>query len=185
MRQSTYEIAAECLWVNNCMPKRIWMVQQKNLHCNYLPLRWRLGQYSDEQMDELFSKFKPDAPDHPKQYCPKLYTTRTHPLSGEYYVVEGSRFKAKPVENEIKFIVTERYQLHLRLEIIRSDAIFGDPGWRHVSLLDKNGLTFPELDLGIKGSSFLDLKETLIHLNPKLTEDTLFYVNKLEPIVVC
>ncbi len=79
-------------------------------------------------------------------------------------------------------MVKERYQLHLELEVIRSDAIFGDPGWRHTIVLDKDGLTFPELDLGIKKATFEQLRAELLCLNKKATIETLFYVSLLEPI---
>lgn len=165
--------------------KRIWYTQQKALHINYLPLRWGLGQYTDVQIITLISKFKPDDPDSPAKYCPKIYTTRTHPLSGEYYVVEGSRFKAKPVEPRIEFQCSESYKLDLRSAKIVSDD-WKDGLWRVILVLDNivGGcrFSFPELDLGIKGATFEDLKNELLKLNKKSTIDTPFYVNKLEPI---
>lgn len=150
--------------------KRIWFVQQSRLNCNYLPLRWGLGQYSEEQIDNFSKLFKPDAPDHPKQYCPKLYTTRTHPLSGEYYVVEGSRFKAKPVKPEIKFRVSKVAELNLYgvLTVLPGNEF--DFSWK----------TFPEMDLGVKGATFEQLRDELMHLNKNTTLDTPFFINKLE-----
>ncbi len=152
--------------------RRIWFVQQARLHCNYLPLRWGLKQYSDEQMEKLFSMFKPDAPDHPKQYCKKLYTTRTHRLSGEYYVVEGSRFKAKPVKPEIKFKVSKVAELNLHGVITVPPGQEFDLSWK----------TFAENDLGVKGATFEQLVTELLRLNKKATIDTIFYINLLEPV---
>jgi len=152
--------------------KRIWMVQQKNLHCNYLPLRCGLKQYSDEQINKFSEMFKPDAPDRPKQYCPKTFTTRTHPLSGEYYVVEGSRFKAKPVVPEIRFKVSKVANLNLHGVLTVRPGHEFDFSWK----------TFPENDLGLKGSTFEQLRDELLRLNPKATLDTPFFVNLLEPL---
>ncbi len=146
--------------------KRIYFTQQKPF--GYAPLRAGLGLITEEELPEML--------------CKKIYTTRTRRLSGEYIVVEGSWFKAKPVEPEIKFMVRKKYQLHIGIQAIRSDAIFGDPEWRHTTLLDKDGLTFPELDLGIKGATFEQLRNELLRLNKKATLETLFYVSLLETI---
>lgn len=154
------------------MPKRIWMVQQKNLYCNYLPLRCGLKQYSDEQINKFSEMFKPDAPDHPDKYCPKIYTTRTHPLSGEYYVVEGSRFKAKPVVPEIRFKVSKVADLNLHGVVSFPPGQEFDFSWK----------TFPEKDLGVKGATFEQLRDELLRLNKKATLDTPFYINYLSPI---
>ena len=159
------------------MSKRIWFTQQQRLNCNYLPLRWGLGQYSDEQISKFSGKFKQDAPDHPGQYCPKTHTTRTRPMKGEYYVVEGSRFKAKPVEPRIEFQVRISEELDIRRGVFKKDNTI--VGW---AIADRNGLSFPELDLGIRGSTFMQLRDELLRLNPKATIDSVFYVNKLEPI---
>jgi len=157
--------------------KRIFFTQQQRLACSYLPLRWGLGQYSDEQISKFSGKFKQDAPDHPGQYCPKVYTTRTRPLEGEYYVVEGSRYKAKPVEPRIEFQVRISEELDLRKGIFKKkDTIVG---W---AIADRNGLSFPELDLGIRGTTFEQLRNELLRLSPKATIDTSFYVNLLENI---
>lgn len=164
--------------------KRIFFTQQKKLNINYLPLRWGLGQYTDEQIQALISMFKPDAPDSPAKYCPKLYTTRTHPLSGEYVVVEGSRFKAKPVEPRIEFISHPIYKFNLEMGWLFSisgcclDADLKD------NLLFDGKYRFPELDLGIKGATFEQLGDELLRLNPKATIGTPFYVSKLEPVEV-
>ncbi len=153
--------------------KRIWFVQQKNLNINYLPLRWGLGQYTNSQIETLSGLFKPDAPDNPKnKYCPKLYTTRTHSLSGEYYVVEGSRFKATPVEPRIEFQVRKVAKLNLHGVLEQQPGHEFDFYWK----------TFPAQDLGVRGTTFEQLRDELLRLNPKATIDTPFYVNKLEPI---
>jgi len=157
--------------------KRIFFTQQQKLNCNYLPLRWGLGLYTDEHIRKFSEIFRPDAPDHPGQYCPKVYTTRTRPMNGEYYVVEGSRFKAKPVEPRIEFQVRISEELDIRRGVFKKDNTI--VGW---AIADRNGLSFPELDLGIIGSSFEQLRDELLRLNPKATIDTPFYVNLLERI---
>lgn len=144
--------------------KRIWFTQQKPF--DYRPLRAGL---------ELITGRELNAPGM-TGLCPKIYTTRTRQLSGEYYVVEGSRFKAKPVEPRIEFRVTDSCKLDLRNALVISDV-----GWAKTSILDRNGLTFAELDLGIKGATFEQLRDELLRLNPKATIDTPFYVNRLEP----
>ena len=154
------------------MPKRIWMVQQKNLHNNYLPLRWGIGQYTDEQITKFSEMFKPDAPDHPEKYCPKIFTTRTHPLSGEYYVVEGSRFKAKRVVPEIGFKVSKVADLNLHGVVSFPPGQEFDFSWK----------TFPSQDLGVRGATFAQLRDELLRLNKKATIDTPFFVNLLEPL---
>ena len=149
--------------------KRIFFSQQRPFF--YIPLRWGLGQYSDEQITKFSEMFKPDAPDHPNKYCKKVFTTRTHPMQGEYYVVEGSRFKAKPVVPEIRFKVTKVAELNLHgvLTVLPGNEF--DFSWK----------TFPEMDLGVKGATFADLSGELLRLNKKATMETPFYVNLLEP----
>jgi len=138
------------------MVKRIWMVQQKPF--DYRPLRAGLGLITEEL----------DAPGM-TGLCPKIYTTRTHRLSGEYYVVEGSRFKAKPVVPEIRFKVTTVASLNLHDGVVTFPPRF-DFSWK----------TFPEKDLGVKGATFEQLRDELLRLNKKATIDTPFFVNKLE-----
>ncbi len=157
--------------------KHIWFVQQQRLDCNYLPLRWGLEQYSDEQINKFSEMFKQNAPDHPRQYCPKIYTTRTRRMKGEYYVVEGSRFKAKPVEPRIEFRVEISEEFDLRRGIFRKGNVL--VSW---AIASRNDLSFPELDLGIRGATFEKLRDELLRLNPKATIDTPFYVNLLEKI---
>ncbi len=169
--------------------KRIWFIQQKKLNINYLPLRWGLGQYTNEQIEALIRKFKPNAPDSPKKYCHKIYTTRTHQLSGEYVVVEGDRYHAKPVEPEIRFRADPAITMKLNLltELVSIDGEWG-AGGIHTSecywKLNRDGLTFPELDLGIRGATFEQLRDELLRLNPKANLDTPFYVNRLEKLEV-
>lgn len=128
--------------------------------------------------------------------CPKIYTSRKSPLKGEYYVVEGSRFKAKPVVPRIEFKVERSLELNLDLEAIKISGT-----WVHHSLLQQkettddsitqklrdvfnmpSGYTFPEFDLGYKGVTFEDLKNVLLNCNKGATINTPFYVNQMEPI---
>ena len=104
---------------------------------------------------------------------PKTYTSRLKPLSGEYYVVEGSRFKAKPVEPEIKFKVSKVAELNLHgvLTVLPGNEF--DFSWK----------TFAEKDLGTKGATFEMLRDELLRLNKKATLDTPFYVNLLEKTI--
>ncbi len=115
---------------------------------------------------------------NPEMLCPKIYTTRTRRLSGEYVVVEGSRFRAKPVEPEIKFNVSISEELDLKRAIFKKDDNI--IGW---AIANRGDLTFPELDLGIKGATFEHLKNELLRLNKKATIETPFYVNLIEPIL--
>lgn len=152
------------------MPKRIWFTQQKSF--DYIPLRMGLG-YIKAQ--EIYND-----KGNGLTYVPKLYTTRTHPLSGEYVVVEGNRLRAKPVIPEIRFRVSVSEELDLRRAIFKkNDSIIG---W---AIANRNGLTFPELDLGYMGATFGDLRNELLRLNKKVTIDAPFYVNLLEPITDC
>lgn len=146
--------------------KRIWMVTMKAF--DYLPLHAGLGLITEEELSN-----------HPgfTGLCPKAYTTRTRPMQGEYYVVEGSRFKAKPVEPRIEFQVRISEELDLRRGVFKKkDTIVG---W---AIANKNDLTFPELDLGIRGTTFEQLRDELLRLNPKATISTPFFVNLLERI---
>lgn len=133
--------------------KRIWFTQQKPF--DYLPLRWGLGNIEVSEPDK-------------EKYCPKCYTTRTHRLKGQYYVVEGNRFKAVPVIPRIEFRVTKSYLLNLKSAEFKG--------------LEKNGYCFAELDLGIKGATFEQLRAELLRLNPKANIDTPFYVSELPPL---
>ncbi len=150
--------------------KRIWFVQQKPF--DYRPLRVGLGLISIKELNARGVA----------GLCPKIYTTRTRRLSGEYYVVDGSRFKAKPVEPRIEFRVTNTCRLNLAEGLV-CPIHNGKPdyeNWATVEILNKNDLTFAELDLGIKGVTYGQLRDELLRLNPEATIDTPFYVNLLE-----
>ncbi len=142
--------------------KRIYFSQQKPF--GYAPLRAGLGLIPENEL--------------PQTLCQKIYTTRTHRLSGEYVVVEGSRFKAKPVEPEIKFNVSISEEIDLKRGIFKKDDNI--IGW---AIANRGDLTYPELDLGIKGATFELLKNELLRLNKKATIETPFYVSVLEPII--
>jgi hypothetical protein len=148
--------------------KRIWFRQQAEY--NYVPLKLGLGYLRQEQVDEM---------DRGYELCPKIYTTRTHRLSGEYYVVEGSGYKAVAVEPRIEFCVRETWQLSIH----QCWQVIGELGFRGDGI--HHGYTFSELDLGIEGATFYDLKRELLKLNPKATIDTPFYVSRLEPLPLC
>ena len=109
--------------------------------------------------------------------CPKIYTTRTRRMSGEYQVVRGSRFKAKPLDPPIQFRVVESMEIDFEnnLLMIGGSALYP-------SYLSRGEHTFPELDLGIKGTTQKMLHAELLKLNKKATVDTTFYINKLAPI---
>ncbi len=144
--------------------KRIWMNTEKVKSPPYFSIRWGLGQF-----DDTAAKVEGDR----YGYCPKIFTTRTHPLSGEYYVVvEGSRYKAKPVEPEIKFKVTKVADLNLHGVISFPPGQEFDLSWK----------TFAENDLGVKGATFEQLVTELLRLNKKATLDTPCYINRLEAI---
>lgn len=151
---------------------RIWFVQQKPF--DYLPLRAGLGLVAEEELNN-----------HPgfTGLCPKIYTTRTRPMKGEYYVVEGSRFKAKPVKPRIEFRCTQSCKLDLRNALVLTGNKSCSDLWATPQILARNDLTFPELDLGIKRSTFEQLRDELLRLNKKATLDTPFFVNKLEQLV--
>jgi len=142
------------------MAKRIFFTQQKPYQ--YMPLRMGLNYI---QAKEVYN-FNGNG----LTFVPKIFTTRTHPLSGEYYVVEGSRFKAKPVVPEIKFKVTKVADLNLH-------GVVSFPPWNE---FDFSWKTFAEQDLGYCGATFEQLRDELLRLNKKATLDTPFFVNKLE-----
>lgn len=167
--------------------KRIWFTQQAPF--DYMPLRAGLGLIG---VDELYewavfngSKAKEvilkshqrsckslaDITYHPELVVPKLYTTRTRPLWGEYYVVEGSRFKATPVDPEIRFRITHVAQLNLQGVVTFLPGHEFDFSWKD----------FPKQDLGYC-AGFDVLRDELLRLNKKATLDTVFYINKIEAI---
>jgi hypothetical protein len=148
--------------------KRIWFNTEKVKSPPYFSLRWGLGEF-----DEDAAKIEGER----CGYCPKLYTTHLHPLKGEYVVVEGSRFRAKAVEPVIEFQVTMSVKLDLRLAVFEKDDTIC--GW---AIANRNGLTYPELDLGVAGKTYLELCGELLRLNKGATLDTPFYVNLIEKI---
>jgi hypothetical protein len=171
--------------------KRIWFTQQAPF--DYMPLRCGLGLITEEELSEyaVFNgcevkesvlkmhqracKSLMDIEYSPDLLCPKVFTTRTRPLRGEYVVVEGSRFKARPVEPRIEFRARKVAELILagdgRLTDSCTDGLSYDE-WKH----------FPEFDLGVRGASWHVLRDELLHLNKRATVDTVFYINRLERI---
>lgn len=170
------------------MAKRIWFSQQAPF--GHMPLRVGLGLATQEKMrmyatfngckvhEAIFETYHRSCKSltsisyTPDMLCQKLYTTRTHPLSGEYFVVEGSRFKAQPVKPCIQFQVKKYYQLDLKNQLV-----FGweteqcGNVWGSTNILDRDGLFFPELDLGFRGASFMNLRDELLRLNKNATID--------------
>lgn len=157
--------------------KRIWFTQQKQY--DYIPLRWGLGLITAEEAQEELDKLYPVNRAN-FELCPKIYTTRTHKLNGKYYVVTGSRFKAVPLEPRIEFKVDKYDTWGLSLN---TEAIHFNGNSIHHNVLNKYGYSFPELDLGVKGSIFLNLKDELLKLNKNADVHKPFYVNRLKPIV--
>ncbi len=163
-----------------------------------MPLRAGLGLISIEELREygIFSgskikdvilkmrqRYCPSLTDfeyNPEMLCQKIYTTRTRRLSGEYIVVEGSRFNAKPVEPRIEFQVKRTWELSLRQGLISWHTMIAGIAWGGTNILERDGLTFPELDLGIKNATFELLRDELLHLNKKATLETQFYISRLE-----
>ena len=123
-----------------------------------------------------------------ERVCPKIYTTRLNQLrfnpvdprkSPIYKVVQGSRYGAKPIDPPIEFKVERSYTLFLKSQYIWSSTPMNTPDkysapW---SYLNKDGYTFPELDLGFKGATWEMLIYALHKLNK--TDKTIFYVNTL------
>lgn len=167
--------------------KRIWFTQMKQF--DYMPLRAGLKQITPEELEEYWvdKRSAYSTPANPPyttfermivygtQLCPKNMTTRTHPLRGEYVVVEGSRYAARPVTPEICFQVEKTAELDLRLQAMK---LWSQDGWVWTPVTDE----FAEQDLGIQGSTFAELREVLLGLNPKTTLETPFYVNHLAPV---
>jgi hypothetical protein len=98
-------------------------------------------------------------------------------MSGEYQVVRGSRFKAKPLDPPIQFKVEESFEIDLNTSML---MVCGSAV--HASCLNSSEYTFAELDLGIDGTTTKALHSELLRLNKKATVDTTIYINKLEPI---
>lgn len=172
--------------------KRIWFTQQKPF--DYIPLRLGLGYFTAEQADAAIrKKYHKVAP----IFMPKLYTTRTHKLNGDYYVVEGSRFKTKPVEPRIEFtahpVATIQFSDKVSINWYSSndqiptnlpelDLGIRGSGNMSVSVVRAGRSNLPELDLNTTGLMFNHLRDELFKLNKNVTADTLFHINKLERI---
>ena len=176
---------------------RIWMNTMKEF--DYLPLRWGLGQMTEQQvLDHEWDGWQPrgyyftEITGAREKICPKIYTTRLGQLhfdpinprcSPIYHVVEGSRYAAKELDPPIMFKVERSYQLFLKSQSIWSPIPLNTPEkysapW---SYLNKDGYTFPELDLGFRGATFEMLKSTLLALNKKATINSQFFVHVLKP----
>lgn len=156
---------------------RIWFKQQEQF--DYKPLRAGLGYIPESQL--------------PQNLCPKVFTTRLNQLhfdsvnprlSPVYEVVHGDRYHAKAVDPAIKFKVERTYTLFLKQGAIWSSTpLKGVPDkysttWDY---LNKDGYTFPELDLGFNGATWDMLVKTLLELNKKATIDSQFVVHVLVP----
>lgn len=155
--------------------KRLWFVQQQPF--DFMPLKAGLGMITEEELNNYFGHWNKFPLNSCPVLCPKIYTTRTRRMSGEYQVVRGSRFKAKPLDPPIEFRVIESFEIDFESESL---LCCGDSV--HSSYLSEGGYTFPELDLGIKGTTMKMLHDELLRLNKKATVDTTFYINKLKPI---
>lgn len=167
---------------------RIWFKTQKEF--DYLPLRWGLGQMTEKQV------LDPEITGAREKICPKVFTTRLNQLyfnpvkpsrSPVYEVVAGGRYGAKPVDPPIRFQVEKSYTLFLKSQSIWSstklpapfiDSEYSAP-W---SYLNKDGYTFPELDLGFCGATWEMLVKVLLDLNKKATIGSQFVVNVLKPV---
>ena len=157
------------------MTKRLWFVQQQPF--GFMPLKAGLGMITEDELREYQDLMN----SHPLTavgcLCPKIYTTRTRRMSGEYQVVRGSRFKAKPLDPPIQFKVEESFKIDFTMSLLLVGTSALNP-----SYLNNEPHTFPELDLGIKGTTMKMLHDELLRLNKKATIDTPFYINKLAPI---
>ncbi len=156
--------------------KRIWFPQQKAW--DYLPLRWGLGYYSEKEITDILAEGNLVFGNGELPICAKIYTTRTRPLKGDYYVVQGSRFKASALEPRIEFRVEMSCQLDLKNGLVSTDG----KTWATTDILSKNGRNFAELDLGDRGATFEQFREKLLSFYPKTTIDTPFFVSRLDRI---
>ena len=154
---------------------RVWFVQQK--HFDHMPLKAGLGMITEDELKDYNGYWNKFPLATRPVLCPKKFTTRTRRMSGEYYVVQGSRFKAIPLDTPIQFRVTESIPYNLR-----DDTIIVNGEVVPSTLLDGGDYTFPEMDLGIKGTNYFNLRDELLKLNKKTTVDTKFFINRLEPL---
>ena len=151
--------------------KRIWFTQQKQF--NYIPLRLGLGYITTAEAVEAIDKMHP--PQSNFDIAPKLYTIRPHPLSGDYYVVEGSRLEwpiARSVEPRIEFTAHPVATIK-----------FSDPSIEWYSIHDKIPVNLPELELGVRGVTFTHLRDELLKVHKNATVETQFHINKLERVI--
>jgi len=155
--------------------KQIWFVQQQPF--DFMPLKAGLGIITEERLKEYQDTMNSRPLTAVGCLCPKIYTTRTRRMSGEYQVVRGSRFKAKPLDPPIQFRVVESFEIDFETGLLLYCG-----GALHISYLSSDEHTFSELDLGIKGTTMKMLHDELLRLNKKATVDTKFYVNRLAPI---
>lgn len=160
--------------------KRLGTNQQELF--GYMPLRAGLELITPEELQQFQDEQNQNALTCVGYLCPKLYTTRPHALTGEYYVVKGSWYKAKAIEPRIELKVTQTWELDLKNALFKTRTEKYGEGWGSLAMLSENGYTFPELDLGYRGASFDDLRTELLKLNKKATIETPFYINRLEPI---
>ena len=155
--------------------KRIWFVQQQPF--DFMPLKAGLGMISKDALQVYQDHMNSNPATAVGNLCPKIYTTRTRRMLGEYQVVRGSRFKAKPLDPPIQFKVVESFEIDFESESL---LICGDS--LHLSYLNTSEYTLAELDLGIDGTTTKKLHSELLRLNKKSVVDTTFYINKLESI---
>ena len=141
-----------------------------------MPLKAGLGIITETELEHYYSLKNLYPETDIGILCPKIYTTRTRPMAGEYQVVRGSRFKAVPLDPPIEFQVKVSVPFNLKdLSIPMKYDITGAPG-----LHDK--YTIPEMDLGIVGTTAEILRDELLKLGKNTTLDTPMYINKLEPL---
>ena len=154
--------------------KRIWFVQQQPF--DFMPLKAGLGIITEEELEHYYNLKNLYPESDVGILCPKIYTTRTRPMSGEYQVVRGSRFKAVPLDPPIEFQVNVSVPFNLKDLSIHMDTDITGPLEFHYKY------KIPELDLGIVGTTAETLRDELLKLNKKATIDTPMYINKLEPL---
>ena len=142
-----------------------------------MPLKAGLGMITEKQLREYEDLRHNMISPFTDTLCPKIYTTRTRRMMGEYQVVRGSRFKAKPLSPPIQFKVVESFEIDFKTESL---LCCGDS--LHWSYLNTSEYTFAELDLGIDGTTTKKLHSELLRLNKNATIGTHFYINKLAPI---
>lgn len=141
-----------------------------------MPLKAGLGLISEAELKDYKIDWALKKKNNVPVLCPKIYTTRTRPLAGEYQVVKGSRFKAAPLDPPIEFQVKSSIPFYLKdLSIPMAVDITGVPGLHRK-------YTIPEMDIGIVGTTAEFLREELLRLNKTATLDTPMFINKLEPI---